>query len=100
MHKWFAATACPGPYLEKKFPEIAKLVNAELAKDGERYQVTVNSLPIRKSASKSSAIVGRVKKGIYTITEKKTSSGYTWGRLKSGAGWICLNINKDYCKKV
>lgn len=27
MHKWFAATACPGPYLESKFPYIASEVN-------------------------------------------------------------------------
>lgn len=31
MHKWFAATACPGPYLESKFPYIAEQVNARLA---------------------------------------------------------------------
>ena len=30
MHKMFAATACPGPYLEGRFPEIVDLVNARL----------------------------------------------------------------------
>lgn len=30
MHKWFAATQCPGPYLESKFPYIAEQVNARL----------------------------------------------------------------------
>lgn len=30
MHKWFAATACPGLYLESKFPYIAQQVNARL----------------------------------------------------------------------
>ena len=30
MHKWFAATACPGPYLESKFPYIAQAVNDRL----------------------------------------------------------------------
>lgn len=30
MHKWFAATACPGPYLESKFPYIAAEVNKRL----------------------------------------------------------------------
>lgn len=30
MHKWFAATACPGPYLESKFPYIASEVNKRL----------------------------------------------------------------------
>lgn len=30
MHKWFIATACPGPYLEGKFPYIAQEVNRRL----------------------------------------------------------------------
>ena len=30
MHKWFAATNCPGPYLESKFPYIADEVNKRL----------------------------------------------------------------------
>ncbi len=30
MHKYFAATACPGPYLESKFPYIAEEVNKRL----------------------------------------------------------------------
>ena len=30
MHKWFSATACPGPYLESKFPYIAQEVNKRL----------------------------------------------------------------------
>lgn len=30
MHKWFAPTACPGPYLEPRFPDIANKVNEAL----------------------------------------------------------------------
>ena len=30
MHKWFTSTTCPGPYLESKFPYIAKQVNNKL----------------------------------------------------------------------
>ncbi len=30
MHKWFASTNCPGPYLESKFPYIAEQVNKNL----------------------------------------------------------------------
>jgi hypothetical protein len=33
MHKWFAATLCPGPYLSGKFPYIAEEVNRRLAAD-------------------------------------------------------------------
>ncbi len=38
MHKWFAATGCPGPWLEPRFPEIAAEVNRRL--DGEPAQGT------------------------------------------------------------
>lgn len=30
MHKYFAATNCPGPYLEARFPDIANKVNVRL----------------------------------------------------------------------
>lgn len=30
MHQWYAATACPGPYLGSKFPYIAEEVNRRL----------------------------------------------------------------------
>ncbi len=34
MHCWFAATACPGPYLKGQFPAIAAAVNARLGGSG------------------------------------------------------------------
>lgn len=33
MHKWFAATGCPGAYLESKFPYIADEINKRLEGD-------------------------------------------------------------------
>ena len=40
MHKYFAATLCPGPYLESKFPYIAQEVNKRLiAKTKHEYAV-------------------------------------------------------------
>lgn len=36
MHKWFAATLCPGPYLESKFPYIAEEVNRRLGADSPK----------------------------------------------------------------
>lgn len=33
MHKWYAATACPGPYLGGKFPYIAEEVSRRLKSD-------------------------------------------------------------------
>lgn len=42
MHKWFAATDCPGPYLESKFPYIAEQVNKRLR--GETSSTTSSSV--------------------------------------------------------
>lgn len=35
IHKWFAATACPGPYLQSMHPFIANSVNAILEKEAD-----------------------------------------------------------------
>lgn len=62
---------------------------------GDSYlvQVTTSALNIRSGAGTGNAIVGCIRdKGVYTIVE---TSG-NWGKLKSGAGWICL----DYTKKL
>lgn len=56
-------------------------------------KVTANALNIRSGAGTNHSITGCIRdKGTYTIVE---TSG-NWGRLKSGAGWICL----DYTNKV
>ena len=38
MHKWFQATGCPGPYLERRFPRLAEEVNARLEEKFYRVQ--------------------------------------------------------------
>lgn len=56
-------------------------------------QVTATALNIRSGPGISYAVTGCIRdKGVYTIIAE--SDG--WGKLKSGAGWICL----DYTKKV
>lgn len=58
-------------------------------------QILVDALNIRKGPSSSYAVDGCIRdRGIYTIVE---TSG-NWGRLKSGAGWIC--ISSKYAKKL
>lgn len=45
MHRYFAATACPGPYLASKFPYIAEQVNKRLNNKQEDEDMTrYNSL--------------------------------------------------------
>lgn len=54
-------------------------------------KVTSPALNIRSGPSIMNKIVGTIRdKGVYTIVDKKGS----WGKLKSGAGWISLNYTK------
>lgn len=56
-------------------------------------KITASELNIRSNAGMQYQIVGVIKdQGVYTITDEKDG----WGKLKSGAGWICL----EYTKKL
>ena len=60
-------------------------------------RVKIKNLNIRKGPGyKTYARVGYCPVGTYTIVETKVAEGYTWGRLKSGAGWIAL----EYTERV
>lgn len=60
-------------------------------------RVSIKDLNIRKGPGyKTYASVGYCPVGTYTIVETKVAEGYTWGRLKSGIGWIAL----EYTKRV
>lgn len=53
LHKWFAATACPGPYLEERMPQIAEEVNRRLGAAPESstiYRVQVGAFHTRSYA--------------------------------------------------
>lgn len=106
-HNMFANTSCPGPYLQGRFPELVKTVNAIL--DGQStdnggqeqpiepsqgYLVTVTAdvLNVRKGPGTNYGIATTVRKGqVYTIVATQGS----WGKLKSGAGWIHLRYTKS-----
>lgn len=61
-----------------------------------QVQVDISDLYIRKGPGTSYGKNGFCPKGVYTITETKSADGYTWGKLKSGAGWIAL----EYVKRI
>ena len=110
MHKQFAATACPGPYLERLITsgQFERDILAAMGKvtpqkpatptpqtpqeETKAYPATPfyakasRSVNIRKNASPTSQIVGSAKKGVYTVVAVNGN----WGKLKSGAGWINL----------
>lgn len=66
MHKYFANTQCPGPYLEKRFPEIAKEVNERLGaepaakdeKQTDKVEKTENvaGLPVLRHGSRGKSV--------------------------------------------
>ena len=60
MHKWFYATACPGPYLESKFPYIADEVNKRLGHDvkpaEEKVEVCQVNLRVLKKGSEGADV--------------------------------------------
>lgn len=98
-HNMFAATACPGPYLQSKFPYIAAEVNRRLAEGDEvknptasfRVKVVVDALNIRAGAGVKYKKTGCIRdRGVYTIVKVSGK----WGKLKSGAGWVHLGYTK------
>lgn len=121
MHKQFASTTCPGPYLSKLITsgQFEKDIKAKMNSTTEptpapaptpepskpvdksfKVKVTAKVLQIRKGPGTGYDVVGKIKdkEGIYTIVETKSGKGAEsgWGKLKSGAGWISL----DYTKKL
>lgn len=80
------------------YPLIQRQVNLILNPPNPneyKVKVTTNALNIRSKATASSGIKGTIRdRGTYTIVE--TSANGHWGRLKSGAGWICL----DYTTRI
>ncbi len=107
LHKWFKNKECPGEYLISRHVYIADCVNYALSgpvvsdsalnSDFKPFIVKIiaDSLNIRKEPNAKAEIRGVLKKGEkYTIVD---SSG-TWGKLKSGIGWI--NISSKYVAKM
>lgn len=117
VHRWFANKACPGDYIYNRLGELAASVNAQLGKPitqkptpapstGKSYLVKVNvdNLNIRTGPGTNYPSVGKTGKGIFTIVEEargqvnhRGTMG-TWGKLKSGAGWICVSLG--YTQKL
>lgn len=109
-HNMYANTNCPGPYLQARLPELAKIVNSILdgnssdnnnnnnqeqpVEPSQGYLVTITAdvLNVRKGPGTNYGIATTVRKGqVYTIVATQGN----WGKLKSGAGWIHLGYTKS-----
>lgn len=68
---------------------------------GYTVEVTTDVLNVRKQPGTSDSITTQVKKGeVYTIVAEANAEGMTWGKLKSGAGWISLSFVKKLNSSV
>ncbi len=117
LHNWFSPTLCPGPYFERELPDIVQSINKKLNSEPEKgdtpkfepfysfpYQVKViTTLNCRKKPGvmNDNPPVLTLSKGntIYTIVGEDVAPGSDgkptlWGKLKSGAGYICLQYTK------
>lgn len=106
-HQDFSGKYCPHRTLQdygwSNFKKLVQKYLDELNKPvfkEYKVKVLVSALNIRKTPNwKDSDVVGVIKdKGIYTIVGEKKLDGTTFGKLKSGAGYISLG--SDYVKKV
>lgn len=114
VHRWFANKACPGDYIYNRLGQIAAEVNRRLGggaadspepalkEEGKNssfpkppfeVRVLVNDLYYRSKPSMDGGANGVTGAGIFTITKVSGS----WGKLKSGVGWIYLG-NPSYCR--
>ena len=88
VHRWYAAKACPGAWMMNHMDDLVEDVNKKLA--GESNVPFTVSLPagtkVKASASAKAKTVDTIEKGVYTIIEIKGS----YGKLKSGLGWVKL----------
>ena len=89
--------------VQKHLDELNKNDDVTIENPDSKFPYTVrvldNCLNIRKTAGMSGKIVGTITNhAVYTIVDEKQADGVTWGRLKSGAGWISLH--EKYIKKL
>ena len=95
---------CPKAYCgsaakDKKWAELHKQITSTEeppkatapAFKSYKVKVTCSVLNVRKGAGTNHAVATTVKKNeVYTIVDEQDG----WGKLKSGAGWICLAYTK------
>lgn len=95
-HRWFANKECPGLWLYSRYDQLAKDVNKQLddnAKSLYKVEITAKRLPVKaKPRATSKTIMYVYKGGCFTIVQE--SAKKSWGKLKSGAGWIVLKRTK------
>ena len=108
FHRYFSATGCAQPVIWNRRQELCAEVNKRLGTaatptPAPTPPTTLSSVPYTVNFTSSrtyyaepkdgARVAGTAAAGVYTITEERTVDGKLWGRLKSGAGWVILNVN-------
>lgn len=87
-HKWYQDTDCPGPWLDKRFGDLATAINQQLNVNnvdnsfGGLYRCMVNTLNVRDKPSLSGTVVAQYHIDEYVLLDDwyTKSDGYVWGR--------------------
>lgn len=96
-HYMFNPTACPGPWIKAHTQDICDKVNAQLSDVKPAPTVPEGKYTVNLSANAAiydaagGKKVGSINMATkYTITEDKKVGYITYGKLKSGVGWVVV----------
>ena len=96
---WLESTGSQSTWIKFKSEisggSAADTAASDITSKSYLVRVKVTVLRIRTGAGLRFDSKGYIKPGVYTITETKAADGYTWGKLKSGAGWIALEYTES-----
>jgi len=87
----FAATNCPGPYLQSKFPYIAQEVNKRLASKNVLYRVQTGAFSVKTNADVLEAKLKKAGFETYMVLSK--------GLYKVQVGAYSVKANADVMAK-
>lgn len=92
-HCDITSTQCPGTWIKNHTQEICDKVNAQLVKNGLYTKTLVSGTPIYAEIGKPATDKISVTTK-YTIMEEKIVGYVKYGKLKSGAGWVEVEVLK------
>ena len=99
VHRWFSATACPGPYLMSKMGDIANKVNAELQKAGDSSQSTQKPIETKEPEEDDSN-----EKKIWNFLKSKGLNDFAvagiMGNLRAESALSPINLQNSFEKKL
>lgn len=84
---------------KKELTNTENSINAEKEKTEDKLpflvRVKITDLRIRKEPTLQGKFVMYCPPSVYTIVDIAYNDGYTWGKLKSGVGWIALEYTNS-----